>query len=671
MNEFDTERRLSAVRELVAGTVAAGALAGGVVSLGTGAILGFYQGGILDGLGWNLLLAGYAVALGVAVGALVGLGLALVFSWFALAWPVAAAPRRALELAAIFLATGACGRGLIAGASFPKLPNWIVAGLAGLAFAAAAAWFAGGPALRTRARRLAPPAAALALAGVALAALFPAAPRRPGAAAAPPPGTLSATPTSTAAETPPSFPVARNVLLIVIDTLRADHLSSYGYARATSPRIDAFAREGVRFARTLAQKGRTSPSVATITTGTYPHTHGLLDVRSVLPDEALTLPEILGPRGWRTGGIITNANLSHVFNFQQGFEDYVELGNGELHATADEVTDTAIPWLERHGGEPFFLYLHYVDPHAPYIPPTPYRDRFVGDALYGRHKDLRPPLGSTAFGQINAPVVIEHGSRNVDLYIARYDEEIAFTDAEIGRLLDAVDRLGLRDDTLVILTADHGESMTEHLIFFAHGKAPYDTALRIPLIVRYPKAITGPRVVETAVETTDLAPTILAAVGVPRSPTYEGQSLWPLLLGEEDAPTSRHVFAEEGSTVDSLSLVASDERHKLIFNPRGATRPGGAFRPSSLLTRKGVQRLWWAAHEGPGANEAWELYDVVADPGETKNLYRSRPDLVARLEPPLARWKASAPASRHPKRLALEDITIDQIKQLEALGYVK
>ncbi|MCU0254328.1 MAG: hypothetical protein MUE47_07280, partial [Acidobacteria bacterium] len=115
------------------------------------------------------------------------------------------------------------------------------------------------------------------------------------------------------------------------------------------------------------------------------------------------------------------------------------------------------------------------------------------------------------------------------------------------------------------------------------------------------------------------APTILAAVGVSRSPTYEGQSLWPLLLGQEDAPASRHVFAEEGATVDSLSLVASDERHKLIFNPRGAALPGSAFRPGSLLTRKGVQRLWWAAHEGPGANEAWELYDLVADPGETKN----------------------------------------------------
>ncbi len=241
--------------------------------------------------------------------------------------------------------------------------------------------------------------------------------------------------------------------------------------------------------------------------------------------------------------------------------------------------------------------------------------------------------------------MIENDSRDVDLYIARYDEEIAFTDAEIGRLLDAVDRLGLRDDTLVILTADHGESMAEHLIFFTHGKAPYDTALRIPLIVRYPKAITGPRVVETVVETTDLAPTILEAVGVSRSPTYEGQSLWPLLLGESGAPASRTVFAEEGPTVDLLSLVVSDERHKLIFNPRGAALPGSAFRPQSLLTRKGLQRPCWAAHEGPGANEAWELYDLVADPGETRNPFLDRPDLVAALEPPLARWEASAPPS--------------------------
>jgi len=673
-----TKRYAPAGNGLV-GTVAAGALAGGFVSSGVGAALAFYRGGVLDGVGWNLALLGYSTSVGLVAGALCGLLIGIPLFALLLLWPSSSLLRRVGELVTLLAITFLTVRGLLSGASYPEPPSWTPVGLGLLALTSGLLWFAGGEPFRRRWERLAPIAigvAALAVAGPAI--FVRSVPRMTGAIAPKPaaaPGAVSprlhrASVELPAGESTPPFPRARNLLLIVIDTLRADHLSCYGYARATSPRIDQLAIEGIRFERSLAQKGRTSPSVATILSGTYPHTHGLLDIRSVLPDGVLTLAEILGPRGWRTAGMITNANLSHIFNFQQGFDDYVELGNADLHATADTLTNEAIPWLEEHRGEPFFLYLHYVDPHAPYIPPDAYKDRFAGDALYGRYRHLKPPLGSNSMGAIDPHAVIENGSRDVDLYVARYDAEIAFTDAEVGRVLDAVDALGLREDTLVVLTADHGESMAENYVFFAHGKTPYDNSLRVPLIVRYPPAVGSPRVVETAVETTDIAPTVIAALGLPRSPTFEGKNLWPLMLGAEGSP-SRRVFAEEGATLRKLARVVSDERHKLIYNPTGVDLPRTAFQPATLLTRKGLRRLWWAAHDGPGAHELWEYYDLQADPGETRNLYRRRPKVVASLQEDLARWTASAPPDRSPNRLALEDISIDQLKQLEALGYVK
>ena len=286
-----------------------------------------------------------------------------------------------------------------------------------------------------------------------------------------------------------------NILFITIDTLRADKLSSYGYHLKTSPNIDQLAAEGVRFADAYTVVPRTGPSHASMFTSRYPQEHGAkLNGFSVPQDTKwLFLPQILRKFGYRNGAFVSAWVLTgHITKFDRFFDTWDEQLNRTYQFVnsmrhAEDVTPKAIDWLKQNTHQPFFLWVHYFDPHSPY--------------------DFRPEFSN--FEQIGEPdPIVNTWDAGMRDRMAKYDSEVGYTDHHVGKLLKTVDDLGLRENALVVLLSDHGESLGEH-DFVGHGEGLYQNILHIPLVMRLPGVIPAGKVVKGKVSTLDLAPTIV------------------------------------------------------------------------------------------------------------------------------------------------------------------
>lgn len=484
--------------------------------------------------------------------------------------------------------------------------------------AAASRWIA----LRTAAFR----SSALALAAALAAAAAACSPHHgtPGASGAP------------AVE---PLPPRSNVLLITVDTLRADHLSSYGYGRRTSPHIDSLAAAGVRFDQTAVQWPKTTPSFASLFTATYSKDNDI--VRRVgIPVSCRfeMLAEVLRGQGYATAAVVSNGALGREFHFNQGFDTYIEtwkLGPGGIGGThlpaggdptrAEVVTHLATGLLDdlasaARSGKPYFLWVHYLDPHYPYASPPTFRNRFVGDRLYDPRQKVfvSPNRPQLQMGGIGRQQVIE-GHDDLAFYVARYDAAIAYADEQIGVLLAEMQRRGLLRRTLTVFTADHGESLGEHDYYFDHGRFGFQTCLRVPLIFHYP-GVLAPRVEPAVTELLDVAPTLIEAAGVtlPGGLWKQGRSLTPRLRGHPAAggDGARPAFSEAGwETNDKWQKIVRDGRYKLIF---AQTNP---------------EQRWIG---GPGVR--FTLYDLAADPGETTNAADRLPAVLDRLKRELWAW---------------------------------
>jgi arylsulfatase len=297
---------------------------------------------------------------------------------------------------------------------------------------------------------------------------------------------------------------ARNLIVYLVDTVRADHLGCYGYRLPTSPALDAFALEAVLFENAYAQSSWTKPAVASIFTGLRPWRHGANQRRQRLADEAVTLAEILAAAGYRTAGFITNPNVGGAFGFRQGFERY--------HAEREEqsgesVRRAAFDWLEARGEDarPFFLYLHTVEPHSPYRDALDRAGEF-GARLADPQIGLRRHLRALGDGSLRA------APETVSELVALYDAEVAAADTSFGALLDELGRRGLADETIIVFVSDHGEEFADHG-GFEHSRTLYEEVLRVPLIVRAPGF--APRRVAASAQHVDLLPTLLDLVAVP------------------------------------------------------------------------------------------------------------------------------------------------------------
>jgi len=401
--------------------------------------------------------------------------------------------------------------------------------------------------------------------------------------------------------------VSLNVLLLTLDTTRADALGPYGQPRITSPHLDRLAREGTLFEQVASSAPSTVPSHATIFTGRYPFVHGArANAGYVLAESNRTLAEILKSRGYRTGAEIAAPVLERSVGLDQGFDHYRDLSSEEVatldgdsdragHVTlrerpADDITRWGIRFLEQHDEQPFFLWLHYFDPHGPWV---------------GRAGALadEPYLG-----------------------------EIRFMDGEIGRLLERLRELGLHDRTLVVVVADHGEGLGDHGES-SHSFYVFESTIRVPWILWAPGVVPANRRVDTLVRTVDILPTVLALLNLPPPSRLDGISLVPLLRG---APAPQ--LSAYGESIEASSVFGS---------------------PPLRFMRIGD---WKYIHQPEP-----ELYDLRNDPGELRNRASAEPAQRERLRAALEALLAQAPPPPEQAALPLDP---ERAAALQALGYV-
>ena len=302
-----------------------------------------------------------------------------------------------------------------------------------------------------------------------------------------------------------------NFLLITIDTLRADHLSSYGYHLLTTPNLDQLAREGTRFERAYTTIPLTGPAHISLFTGRYPQETGARVNGQPLASDArlLTLPEILKKNGYQTAAFVSAWPLTkRLTRLHRGFEIYdqdlvrkFQMFNS--YRSAEDVTPKVLSWIRNSPKRPFFLWVHFFDPHGPYEFKKEYAD-----------------LRSNPEGSIKTEPVDEEMVKR----LRNYDTEVAYTDHYVGKLLDELRAQGIADSTVVVVTSDHGESLGERN-FVGHGRQLYENIIRIPLIVRFPEKIPVGKVVEENISLLDLAPTFLDLAGIEPPLPYQGKSL--------------------------------------------------------------------------------------------------------------------------------------------------
>jgi arylsulfatase A-like enzyme/4-amino-4-deoxy-L-arabinose transferase-like glycosyltransferase len=427
-----------------------------------------------------------------------------------------------------------------------------------------------------------------------------------------------------------------NVVLISVDTLRADHLGAYGYARATSPNVDALASRGVTFERTTSPSSWTLPAHASLLSGVSPYRHGAISAATRIRDDVPLLAELLAAQGYHTAAFVNAPFVGRAYGFARGFarfEQRFEERRSDLAERQQGIT-AAVDTLE----PPFFLFLHFMDVHTPYRPPKQYN-------VFARDRRSRQVLNDIGEGSVLELQRAAREGRFVmsptdrDRLVDLYDGEILALDAYLGTLLE---RLGARfPDTIVVLTADHGEEFLEHG-GFGHGDTLYEEVLHVPLIVAGPGVVRGARVSRLA-SLTDVVPTVLDLAGVAVPPGLDGRSLIGD-LGVKARAGGTDAIAAAGPGADAERTVAlHTASHDGTLSLRGVR---SAQRKLLHDDRKGTT----------------SLFDLASDPGEQRNLAPGAGD--ARLERALAALGTTAPGAPAPSPDA------KTVESLKALGYL-
>jgi arylsulfatase A-like enzyme len=418
-------------------------------------------------------------------------------------------------------------------------------------------------------------------------------------------------------------PASPDVLLLILDTARADHFGAYGYDRPTTPNFDRFAEEGRRFDSAWAQSPWTLPAVATILTGQPPWVHGAGRARrGIMPlrPEVTSLAELMTVAGYRSAAFMNVVWCSPELSaLDRGFEHYDFETSDESNRdqrNAAETTAAALEWLDRIGDDPFFMVLHYFDPHLTYHPPAPY-DTMFGDQANG----LPPDFGSAAEIYRIRDGSLRLSDAQQRTLMARYDGELRYADEQFGRLREALEERGRWDKALIIVVADHGEEFWDHG-GFEHGHSHYRELLRLPLIVKHPGRPAGGEAVADRVTQLDLAPTILDFAGLPIPEEMPGKP-----FGSGGSPYA----IAEGSLWGGELLSARSDSGTLIIRRNSAAMI--SYAPDDRLEENGM------------AGERYAPPDLL-------ELLRALPAPPSRNDPPVR-------------------LTGDQIERLRSLGYLK
>lgn len=466
-----------------------------------------------------------------------------------------------------------------------------------------------------------------------------------------------------------------NVLILLVDALRADQLSAYGYPRGFTPGLDRLARSSVLFEHVIAQSSRTKEATASILTGRYPSTHGMIYMNSGLPKDLPILTEVFWEEGFATAILSANTLVTPLFGFDRGVDLFYCARTSVVPSTLvghllnklgtrvpglsplKEVVDRAqavlppssnrtvwegedarelnralLDWLAEDPERSHFAYVHYMEPHAPYDPPPPFDILFDRDSRTGKVK-VHPDLGEIRFPYRDGPPLGPRESENI---LALYDGEIASFDDAFRELRRGLAALGVEDRTLLLVTADHGEEFYEHQ-GWGHGHSLYDELLRVPLLVHWPARVAPGRIERSLVRQVDFYPTILAAAELDREVELEGADLGPLLRGEKLPNDITFAFSE------------------IAF---------GGHRARSLRTPQ-----YKVVRCQTGGREEVLFFDLVRDPAEDSDVSAaetpSRETLLAELERIRQAAAAGAPVS--------EAVVMDADTEarLRALGYIR
>ncbi|MCL5269159.1 MAG: sulfatase-like hydrolase/transferase [bacterium] len=402
---------------------------------------------------------------------------------------------------------------------------------------------------------------------------------------------------TTAAERKP------NILLIGIDSLLATHMSCYGYFRQTTPHIDEFAEEGTLFENNFSPHIPTTSGYATMLTGRDCFGTEVVALRHKggLTDKIRTLPEILRRAGYDTSCVgFTGNPASRGFDKYLDYKAWGDKSEGRL-AKAQGLNDVAIPELQRlaKGDKPFFVLLRHMDPHSPYLPPTPFERMFYhGNECDPKNKSMKPVMDFKPFRDYFAQWM-PAGITDKEYIIAQYDGAIAYMDACIQAIFTELEALGILDQTIVVINADHGETLYDHECWFDHHGL-YDVTLRVPLIIRYPKKVPMGLRVPGYIQHKDLVPTLLDLIGVRAKDNFDGRSLLPMMYGE--VPSHESSFYITECTWMRKHGWRTPEWKLMV-----ALEPDFHFKPPV------------------------ELYNLVEDPDENNNLAEQKPEIVKAL----------------------------------------
>ena len=421
-----------------------------------------------------------------------------------------------------------------------------------------------------------------------------------------------------------------NVVIISVDTLRADHLGCYGYHRDTSPSIDSFAKESILFKNVYAVRGQTWPSLTSMLTSLYPVSSRVRWNLHMLNTKVDTLGGLLKNEDYITSAFLSNFCEAKRYDFDT---DYCS------ERDDSKITPKVVEWLGKNKDKKFFTWIHYFNPHEPYNAPEEF-DIFVDKKYKTKH--------TTNYRGLNkiGKQAIKLSKKDIDYFISKYDGDIRFVDSEIKKVFESLKNNGLLDNTIIVFTSDHGEELYERGYYIGHSCSIHDSVLHIPLLIRLPENIESGRQVGEIIENIDIAPTLLDLLGVDKPDTFEGRSFIRLIDPNAIDNSFSYSLSEVGSKIHSIRT----ERYRYIYNPGNIT-PN--FRKQGCLPRGKNYKIH---------NE--ELYDIITDPGEKNNLAEKNPGLALELR---RRIDALYPKDSREKYQLADN---DSIQKLKALGYL-
>lgn len=447
-----------------------------------------------------------------------------------------------------------------------------------------------------------------------------------------------------------------NIILIMVDALRPDHLGCYGYSRDTSPNIDKLAQNGVLFTHAYIHAPTTMTSTASVLTSLYPRQHQAWNMHG---EEGLkgidfsltTLTEVLKANGYKTIGVVANGFLDSVFGFNQGFDEYYEtwklpeaehslIGPDAQYfkhlAEAKHTSQIILPWIDKNSQEKFFAFLFYIDPHDPYFPPPPFDEKYQ-QAYEGPLKGKANALHLTSVNLGKIPL----SQDDTNYLISLYDGEISYIDYHIGKLVEELEKNNILDNTIIVFMADHGEEFMDHGGTL-HGFAIYNENLRVPLIFSGSKLPKKQSRVTTVVRSIDIMPTILEILGIKIPGRISGRSLvnlWKTEAHQKDRPVFAEMHLNKGGGEKDIYLVSfQKDKWKLIID--------------KLENRQ-------------------ELYDIENDPFESINLIEDNVAKVKELSTDLEYFLNLQPLVKFKDQVEPAEVDKSTIENLKSLGYLQ